>query len=134
MIPDTLNKENNTSNDNLKSLEVSICCTEIYQYLRTELKRPLKGVSKREWETLFRMMDEHLPSFRSFIYSRYPRIKKSDYQICVLVRLYFRPSEIAVLTHNSQPYISINRYRLLMKIFREHGKAADFDRKIRMIR
>ena len=115
-------------------LEASIIDTPVYQRLLYVLKHPSESLTNEEWDALATMVDEQLPTFRPTIYGLCPDIKKSNYQICMLVRLHFRPSEIATLIHRSLPYITVNRRRMLTKLFNKQGKAMDFDRKIQMIR
>ena len=115
-------------------LEASILGTSIYQRLLYMLKHPSESLTNEEWDALATMVDEQLPTFRPTIYGLCPDIKKSNYQICMLVRLHFRPSEIATLIRRSQPYVTVNRRRMLTKLFNKQGKAMDFDRKIQMIR
>lgn len=115
-------------------LEASIIDTPVYQRLLYVLKHPSESLTNEEWDALATMVDEQLPTFRPTIYGFCPDIKKSNYQICMLVRLHFRPSEIATLIHRSLPYVTVNRRRMLTKLFNKQGKAMDFDRKIQMIR
>lgn len=115
-------------------LEASIIGTPVYQRLLYVLKHPSVKLTNEEWDALATMVDEELPTFRPTIYDIFPNIKWSDYQICLLVRLHFRPSEIATLIRRSQPYVTVNRRRMLTKFFREHGNGAEFDRRIRMIK
>ena len=115
-------------------LEASILGTSIYQRLLYMLNHPSESLTNEEWDALATMVDEELPTFRPTLYDIFPNIKWSDYQICLLVRLHFRPSEIATLIRRSLPYVTVNRRRMLTKFFREHGNGAEFDRKIQMIR
>ena len=115
-------------------LEASIIGTPVYQRLLYVLKHPSERLTNEEWDALATMVDEELPTFRPTLYDIFPNIKWSDYQICMLVRLHFRPSEIATLIHRSLPYVTVNRRRMLTKLFNKQGKAMDFDRKIQMIR
>ncbi|MBP3767453.1 MAG: hypothetical protein J6I31_04140 [Prevotella sp.] len=115
-------------------LEASIIGTPVYQRLLYVLKHPSERLTNEDWDALIRMVDEQLPTFRSTLYNCFPNIKWSDYQICLLVRLHFRPSEIATLIRRSQPYVTVNRRRMLTKFFREHGNGAEFDQRIREIK
>ena len=115
-------------------LEAPILGTSIYQRLLYMLKHPSESLTNEEWDALATMVDEQLPTFRPTLYDIFPNIKWSDYQICLLVRLHFRPSEIATLIRRSQPYVTVNRRRMLTKFFREHGNGAEFDRRIREIK
>lgn len=53
--------------------------------------------------------------------------------VCLLIRLRFIPSEIAILTDMSPQLITNMRVRMLFKIFGERGGARDFDSRIRNI-
>ena len=121
-------------NTSQQPLEASIIDTPVYQRLLYVLKHPSESLTNEEWDALATMVDEQLPTFRPTIYGLCPDIKKSNYQICMLVRLHFRPSEIATLIRRSQPYVTVNRRRMLTKFFREHGNGAEFDRRIREIK
>lgn len=114
-------------------LEASILGTSIYQRLLYMLNHPSESLTNEDWDALDVMVDGQLPMFRSTLYNCFPNLRGSDYQICMLVRLHFRPSEIATLIHRSLPYVTVNRRRMLTKFFREHGNGAEFDRRIREI-
>ena len=81
------------------------------------------------WTELFKVMDNHFPSFTLQIKSC-RSIGKNEYQVCVLTKLGFRVSDIAYLTNNSSNSITNLRSRMMVKLFGEEGGAKDFDAKI----
>ena len=81
------------------------------------------------WAELFKVMDNHFPSFTLQIKSC-RSIGKNEYQVCVLTKLEFRVSDIAYLTNNSSNSITNLRSRMMVKLFGEEGGAKDFDAKI----
>ena len=81
------------------------------------------------WTELFKVMDNHFPSFTLQIKSC-RSIGKNEYQVCVLTKLGFRVSDIAYLTNNSSNGITNLRSRMMVKLFGEEGGAKDFDAKI----
>ncbi len=81
------------------------------------------------WTELFKVMDNHFPSFTLQIKSC-RSIGKNEYQVCVLTKLGFRVSDIAYLTNNSSNSITNLRSRMMTKLFGEEGGAKDFDAKI----
>ena len=81
------------------------------------------------WTDLFKVMDNHFPSFTLQIKSCCS-IGKNEYQVCVLTKLGFRVSDIAYLTNNSSNSITNLRSRMMVKLFGEEGGAKDFDAKI----
>lgn len=109
--------------------------TAIYKRFRYLVAHPLDKVSSDDWSELRKMMDSQIPHFSQILYGSYPSLKASDFDLCILVRLYFSPSEIAVLTDMALSTVSMRRYRLLEKLFgQKRGKAEDFDQIIRRIR
>ena len=119
----------------VQKLESSLSETAIYKRFRYLVAHPLEKVSSDDWSELRKMMDSQIPHFSQILYGSYPRLKASDFDLCILVRLYFSPSEIAVLTDMALSTVSMRRYRLLEKLFgQKRGKAEDFDQIIRRIR
>ena len=117
----------------LQVLEDDLAKTSIYQRLCYLLMHPRERVTQDEWTQLRDMFDQSLPHFRSTLYGASPNLKPSDYDICMLDRLYFAPSEIAVLTGNGLSTITMKRIRLLAKLFHLTGKGDQFDVLIRNI-
>ena len=118
-----------------KSLEKEIIMSDIYQHFQYLAQHPREEVTIYDWEALQLMLEEQLPNFHLTIYHYCPNLPKNDYRLCMLVRLYFSPSDIAVLTDMTIANISVKRYRLLDKVFNQkEGSAKDFDQMVRNIR
>ena len=116
-----------------KELEKHLADTDIYIRLRYLAMNPLEKISHEEWQELKQMTDQELPTFRTTLYRNMPNLKQSDYDLCMLDRLYFSPSEIALLTGYSLSSVTMKRVRLLEKIFHISGKGSQFDLLIRNI-
>lgn len=74
------------------------------------------------------------------IFSTYPPFSKwenelndNEYQICLLIRIGFTPSEIGILTKLSPSNISNIRKRLYQKLAGKEGTPKDFDRYIKAL-
>ena len=115
-----------------QTIESKLTETDIYQRLRYLVMHPREKVSQEEWKQLRDMIDQTLPGFHSTLYNAY-QLKPSDFDICMLDRLYFSPSEIAMLTGNGLSNISMKRTRMLEKLFHITGKGEQFDTLIRNI-
>ena len=50
-----------------------------------------------------------------------------EYDLCILIRLHFKPLEISNLTGISQKSVSAMRRRLLQKVLGHDGKPGEFD-------
>ena len=110
-----------------------LMATSIYNYFKFVLAHPKEKLQKKEWKELRSMINEKIPGFYSEIHARKARLQQQDYDICILIRLYFTPSEIAVLTNNTPSSITMKRIRLLKRIYDIEGTAEDFDKKIQSI-
>ena len=114
-------------------LEGFLSETESYRRFRHFIMHPQEKATLDDWNLLHDMIDRKLPAFRTTLYSAQPGLKASDYDVCVLDRLYFTPSEIAMLTGKSLSSITMKRVRLLDKLFHVKGKGSQFDAFIRKI-
>lgn len=106
--------------------------TEIYGRFVYLARNYNKRVYVEDWKRLYQMMDQVLPNFHSFIYSK-SHIQEKDYRLCVLLRLNFSLPEIGVLLSEDSVYLSKRRKYLLLKLFDKEGKPELFDRLIKSI-
>ena len=116
-----------------EELETKLAQTDIYARMKYLTNHPQTKVTKEEWEELRQMVIQRLPQFHAIVNAPQNHLKQEEYDICILVRLFFAPSEIAILTDQSIQYVSMKRSRLLQKIFHQKGKSVDFDKLIREI-
>ena len=107
--------------------------TPIYHrlnYLRTHTKEKNE---KNDWKELRKMIDEKIPDFYSELHAHNTKLQQRDYDLCILVRLFFSPADIGILTDLSPSNISMKRIRLLKRIFGVDGTPEDFDKRIQSI-
>lgn len=116
----------NVTNEELMS-------TSIYDRFRFVLTHTKVKLDRKDWKNLRKMIEEKIPNFYSEIHTRNARLQQQDYDICILIRLYFTPSEIGVLTDNSPSNISMKRIRLLKRIYGIDGSPEEFDKRIQSI-
>lgn len=107
--------------------------TPIYSRFKFVLAYPKEKLQKKDWKDLRTMIDEKIPNFYSEIHAHKAKLQQQDYDICILIRLYFTPSEIGILTDNSPSNISMKRIRLLKRIFGVDGSPEEFDKRIQSI-
>lgn len=100
------------------------------QRVRYVLETPREQMSAADWNALESMMSESLPTFYQEM-NKHRRLSVTDYRICMLVRLYYTPKDISILTGNTLSGISVKRSRLHLRIYGEEGSSKDFDRKVR---
>lgn len=79
-----------------------------------------------EWMELRKELNRYYPDFiPSLLHKATLNYKETG--VCILTKLRFIPSEMAVLLSTSIQNISTMRARLNMKLYNKKGKAADFD-------
>ena len=78
-----------------------------------------------DWYTLSSLMGEFLAKLNPH------ELNAKEMHLCMLIKLRFIPSEMAILTNSSPQTVTNMRVRLLEKIFGEKGGARDLDRRIR---
>ena len=101
--------------------------TPIYQRIREVLTQPKQRMCKEDWIELRRMIDEKIPTFYAEMNRHKGKLQQQDYDICILVRLFFSPKDIVILTNNTASGISMKRSRLLKRIFGIEGSPEKFD-------
>lgn len=107
--------------------------TPIYHRLNYLRTHTMEKIEKNDWEELRKMIDEKIPDFYSEMHAHNTKLQQRDYDLCILVRLYFTPADIGILTDLSPSNISMKRIRLLKRIFGIDGSPEDFDKRIQSI-
>ena len=88
--------------------------------------------SDEDWAGLYPLVTAHLPELMARLNAT-DSLSFRETNVCLLIRLRFIPSEIAILTDTSPQAITNMRVRMLFKIFGERGGARDFDNRIKDI-
>lgn len=95
-----------------------------FHYLAEKVMSP---PSFEDWKDLYIYVSKEIPELAEFK----DVLKNGEYEVCVLVRLGFAPSEISTLTGRKLSDIANIRKRLLLKIANREGSAKDFDNYMR---
>ena len=107
--------------------KIKIKDTEIYNRFRTYLgKNAMKSPTPKDWEELIDWANKKLPSFYSFFINRYS-LNDTEYEICILTRFGFSPSEIGSLMGYEKAAVSMCRLRIVRKITGKEGSAKMLD-------
>ena len=128
-----LEKELNIEAKRCQNINDTLMATPAYQRVKQVLANPKDRMSQRDWQALIAMIDEKLPTFRTQLKAEELKLSLVEYEFCILIRLYFSPKSISVLTEESFPSTSMKRRRLLNKIFGKEGSPETFDKLIRQI-
>ena len=92
-----------------------------------------KCLNQSDWEALREELTTLDSRFANWLAAREGEIKERDQKLCVLTRLGFIPTEMAMLLATSRSNITNIRSRLMMKLFGVDGSATDSDRRIATI-
>ena len=80
------------------------------------------------------LINENIPTFYSTLNTDTYVLTEIEYQVCLLIRTHFSPTEICSLTGISDGYASNIRKRLLEKLYHHVGSPKDFDRIVKDIK
>ena len=83
-------------------------------------------LSDDEWEQLHQTVNAVYPNFREKLTSLTP-MNNFEYQVCLLLKIGVKPSEIASLTAHSRESVTASRRRLYEKAMKKSGKPSDWD-------
>ena len=92
-----------------------------------------KQGSDCDWAQLRKTVNKHLPKFIPMLSSYCDSLNLRETNLCILVKLHFIPTEIAVLLNMNKQSVGNLRVRLLRKIFKIEGSTRQFDDKIHEI-
>lgn len=99
---------------------------EVVKHFRESFTRQ-RSITSEDWSALRSLFAEHYPSFEKRLRDVHP-LSEVEWQVCMLLKLDFTPTDISALTARSQAAISTIRSRLYAKFFLQKGSAADWDR------
>ena len=88
--------------------------------------KSIEKPSLQDWHALREMMEKEIPSFHAVLNQGEP-LQQDEYDMCVLIRLRFRPTDIAKLLGISKANVTTKRSRMLKKITGKEGTAKDLD-------
>lgn len=85
-----------------------------------------------KWNELINFAESYLPQLYMLLHNY--NVSQKEMRLCILVRLRFKPGEIATIMNCRFPEVSLIRSRLLKKIYGiDNGKAIDFDKRIMLL-
>ena len=91
---------------------------------------PFKLASNEDFKQAKELVNIEIPSFYDALNSPKYTLSFIEYNVSILIRLHFSPSEITKLTGVSAGYVSNLRRRLLLKVFGIDGTPKEYDERI----
>jgi hypothetical protein len=113
-----------------KRLQESEVTRRFKQYLK---ENPYKIPDYDDWKQLKMLINQEIPTFYDRLTGNGCLLRDFEYEVCILVRLQFSPSDISKLHQCVPSYITQVRKMLYKKIFKEEGLAEKFDEYIMSI-
>ena len=103
-----------------------LCLKESPSYSMIK-KMAIKGevLSLSDWETIDTLFAEYFPGFEDFLATYRAMLTGNKQQICQLLRLHFKPSDIAKMLDTSSANISQESSKILKNIFQKKGSSKD---------
>ena len=135
---DTLVKEKREAIERLQSMEAlrrhideatveeRLANSDIARRFRQIAANPTTKPTSDDWQALRSMINSEVPGFYSTLNNGHV-LRPDEYDLCILLRLHFKPLEISNLTGISQKSVSAIRRRLLQKVLGHDGKPQEFD-------
>lgn len=108
------------------TVEERLANADIARRFRQIADNPLAHPTPEEWQELRSMINSEVPGFYSTLNNGHV-LRPDEYDLCILLRLHFKPLEISNLTGISQKNVSAIRRRLLQKVLGHDGKPSEFD-------
>jgi len=87
-------------------------------------------VSEKDFNELKNLINTEIPTFYNEMNPPHCILRPNEYEICILIRLKFRPADICKLTGVKEAYISNLRKRILRKLYGIEGQPRDLDARI----
>lgn len=83
-------------------------------------------ITDGDWQVLIEILNKTYPNFLLKLKEMY-KLKPMELRICILLKLHFKPAQIAQIVLRTKQSITAARKRLYFKIFKTEGSAEDFD-------
>lgn len=114
--------------------ELRLLRNDVVLRLKENAQRANSNIPLKDWLSLQETIKEELPVFYSTI-CMVQGLRQEEINVCMLIRLQFKPKEICNITGLSPQVITNMRKRLLNKIFgKVEGGSRDFDYRISKIK
>ena len=85
------------------------------------------GLKSNDWENIKNLVNSYFPDFELQLHNLC-KISETEYNICLLIKCGFSPTEISLLTNMSKSGLGNLRKRLLKKALKTDGSATDWDK------
>ncbi len=115
----------------LASLEDRLANAPIINRLKSYTNsNPYQKASQADFAELRGLINVEIPQFYTTLNTPHYTLSEIEYDVSMLLRAHFSPTDIHKLTGMSPGYVSNMRSRLLLRVFGIDGSPADYDKRV----
>ena len=109
------------------TLNERLHASSIYKTFYNLATVPSRNPTEEEWQELRNLINAEIPRFFSLLNSGTKHLHQHEYDLCILIRLGFKPKDFYVLMGITATYSGNIRRKLFQQIFGQKGATSDFD-------
>ena len=130
-LQESIEKHQKLNEKHVATLESRLDDADIIKHLHGLVdKNPPQIATQEDFRQLKMLVNEEIPTFYSSLNTTECSLRTIEYEVCLLIRCHFLPSEICKLTGRNESYISNLRKAILLKLYGVKGTPKDLDQRI----
>lgn len=134
-LQESIEKFQKLNEKHVATLESRLDDADIVKHLHGLVdKNPPQIATQEDFRQLKMLVNEEIPIFYSSLNTPECSLRTIEYEVCLLIRCHFLPSEICKLTGRNESYISNLRKAILLKLYGVKGTPKDLDQRIMAIK
>ncbi|MBQ9216114.1 MAG: hypothetical protein IJ159_05085 [Prevotella sp.] len=134
-LQESIAKYHKLDEKHIATLENRLDDADITKHLHDLVdKNPPQIATLEDFRQLKMLVNEEIPSFYSALNTPECSLRTIEYEVCLLIRCHFLPSEICKLTGRNESYISNLKKAILLKLYGVKGSPKDLDQRIMTIK
>ena len=134
-LQESIEKHQKLNEKHVATLESRLDDADIVKHLHGLVdKNPPQIATQEDFRQLKMLVNEEIPIFYSSLNTPECSLRTIEYEVCLLIRCHFLPSEICKLTGRNESYISNLRKAILLKSYGVKGAPKDLDQRIMAIK
>ena len=134
-LQENIEKYQKLNEKHVATLESRLDDADIVKHLHgLVVKNPPQIATQEDFRQLKMLVNEEIPTFYSSLNTPECTLRTIEYEVCLLIRCHFLPSEICKLTGRNESYISNLRKTILLKLYGVKGAPKDLDQRIMAIK
>ena len=134
-LQESIEKHQKLNEKHVATLESRLDDADIVKHLHGLVdKNPPQIATQEDFRQLKMLVNEEIPIFYSSLNTPECSLRTIEYEVCLLIRCHFLPSEICKLTGRNESYISNLRKAILLKLYGVKGAPKDLDQRIMAVK